>query len=390
MLRIPRAGLAFDRNEVAGAFGNLGIPVPLILSMIAVNGLDPASVFTLYGLLQILTAFAFGLPVPVQPLKAMAAIMLSQRLPASYLFGAGLAVGIFFTILGVTNLIEWLNRAIPVPVIRGIQLGLGLQLMGIAAGFMLKDGLAGIILSVIGVIITIILFSSRRLPPALLLLAIGLAYALMTSLRVDIFWKGIGFALPKLFIPTSNDLMMGTVLLAVPQIPLSLGNSIIGTSLLSSDLFPRQKPVTTKSLSINYGIMNLVSPFVSSIPVCHGAGGLAGHYRFGARTGGALVVIGSIFLLIGLFYSRVVQSVMQIFPFSILGVMLLFAGLELALTVRDVAKNKNQLFVTVFVAALAAFIPYGYALGLLAGWIIAEVIETKRIRLYADENRLRD
>lgn len=386
MLRIPRAGIAFDRNEIAGAFGNLGIPVPLILSMIAVNGLDPASVFTLYGLLQILTGFAFGLPVPVQPLKAMAAIMLSQGLPASYLFGAGLFVGVFFTILGVTNLIEWLNRTIPVSVIRGIQLGLGLQLMGIAAEFMLKDGLVGILLSVIGVIITIILFSSRRLPPALLLLAIGSAYAFMTSLHVDIFWNGVGFALPRFFIPTSNDLIMGTVLLAVPQIPLSLGNAIIGTSLLSSDLFPKQKPVTTKSLSISYGMMNLVSPFVSSIPVCHGAGGLVGHYRFGARTGGALAVIGSIFLLIGLFYSRVVQSVMQIFPFSILGVMLLFAGLELALTVRDVAKKKDQLFVTVFVAGLAAFVPYGYAIGLLAGWILAYVIETKRIRIYVNEH----
>ncbi len=383
-MRIPRAGIVLDRNEVAGAFGNLGIPIPLILSMIAVNGLDPASVFTMYGLLQLLTAFTFGLPIPVQPLKAMAAIMLSQGLPPSYLYGGGLVVGIFFTVLGLTNLIGWLNRAIPISVIRGIQLGLGLQLMGIASEFMLKDGQVGVILSIVGVVITIALFNSRRLPPALLLLTIGLAYALMTSLQVDILWKGVGFALPRFFTPASNDLLMGTVLLAVPQIPLSLGNSIIGTSLLSSDLFPKQKPVTTRSLSINYGLMNLVSPFVSSIPVCHGAGGLAGHYRFGARTGGALMLIGSIFLLIGLFYSRVVESVMRIFPFSILGVMLMFAGLELALTVRDVAKKKNELFVTVFVAALAAFLPYGYALGLVAGWILAKAIESDSIKLYAN------
>lgn len=383
-MRTPRAGIVIDRNEIAGAFGNLGIPVPLILSMIAVNGLDAASVFTMYGLLQLLTAFAFGLPIPVQPLKAMAAIMLSQRLPPSYLFGGGLVAGIFFAILGVTNLIERLNRAIPISVVRGIQLGLGLQLMGIAAEFMLKDGMIAVMLSAIGVVLTIALFNNRRLPPALLLLTIGLVFSLTTSLPVSIFWNGLGFAFPKFFAPKSDDLLMGTLLLAVPQIPLSLGNSIIGTSLLSSDLFPQQKPVTTKALSINYGLMNLTSPFVSSIPVCHGAGGLAGHYRFGARTGGALIVIGTIFLLVGLFYSRVVQAVMRIFPFSILGVMLFFAGLELTLTVRDVAKSRNQLFVTVFVAALAVFVPYGYALGLLAGWILSKLIQMERIELYAN------
>ncbi len=383
-LRVPRAGVVFDRNEVAGAFGNLGIPLPLILSMIAVNGLDAASAFTMYGLFQILTAFTFGVPIPVQPLKAMAAIMLTQRLPASYLFGGGLVVGIFFTILGVTKLIEWLNRAIPISVVRGIQLGLGLQLLSIASQFMLKDGSAGLILSIVGVVITLLLFSSRRLPPALLLLAIGLSYAFATGLRVDIFWNGAGLMLPKFFLPSFNDLLMGTVLLAVPQIPLSLGNSIIGTSLLSLDLFPKQKPVTTKSLSISYGLMNLVSPFVSGIPMCHGAGGLAGHHRFGARTGGALIIIGSIFLTVGLLYSRVVQSMMSIFPFSILGVMLFFSGLELALTMRGVVAKRDELFVTLFVAALAAFVPYGYVIGLVAGWILAKATQTTRFKFYTN------
>lgn len=374
----------FDRNEVAGAFGNLGIPLPLILSMIAVNGLDPASVFEMYGLLQIMTAFTFGVPIPVQPLKAMAAVMLTSKLPVNYLFGGGLVVGVFFTMLGVTNTITWLNRMIPLSVVRGIQLGLGLQLMSIASEFMLKDGTVGLILSIAGVMVTILLFNSRRLPPALLLLALGLAYALASGLQLTIFWNDIGFALPKLFVPSPNDLFMGAILLAVPQIPLSLGNSIIGTSLLAADLFPKEKPVTTRSLSMNYGVMNIVSPFVSSIPVCHGAGGLAGHYRFGARTGGALLVIGSLLLLVGMFYSRVVESVMRIFPFSILGVMLLFSGLELALAIRDITSDRNDLFVALLVGALAAFVPYGYVIGLVAGWILSKLTKTTRLKLFPD------
>ena len=384
MVQLTRAsyerGIRFDRNELAGSFGDLGVAIPLLTAMIVINGLDAASVFILFGLLHIYTGFAFGLPIPVQPLKAMAAIMIASKLPASYLYGAGLVVGIFFLILALTNAIELVNKVIPKSVTRGIQLGLGLNLILIAFGFMQKELWVGWLLSAIGILITLFLYNNRRIPPALILVAIGALFSIFTGFSGSVVLN-VGLNLPKLYIPTLSDIANGSVLLAIPQIPLSLGNSIIATSLLASDLFPHRK-VTTKKLALTYGTMNLIAPFFSGIPSCHGAGGLAGHYRFGARTGGAVIIIGIIFTLLGLLYGNAVGQLLKIFPFAILGVLLFFSGLELTLTIKDVANVKEELLITLFVAALVIGMTYGYLAGMVAGSILYYLMKRRVLRLF--------
>jgi len=99
--------------------------------------------------------------------------------------------------------------------------------------------------------------------------------------------------------------------------------------------------------------MNLVSPLFGGIPMCHGAGGMAGHVRFGARTGGALVILGGILIFIALFFSESVSIIFKIFPNPILGVILFFAGSELALVVKDIGDKKSDFYVMLIVAAFA-------------------------------------
>lgn len=374
---MPKA-IRFDRNELAGAFGDLGLAIPLILAMILTNGLDPASVLIMFGLMHIVTGFAFGLPMPVQPLKAMAAIMLTTKLPKEYLFGAGLVVGVFFTLLALTRLANKLDK-VPRTVTRGIQFGLGINLTLIALGYMQNGGLLGWILSTVGVVVILILYNARKVPPSLIVIALGVAASVIIGLPQNIL-NGVGLDAPKFFLPSMNGLLQGTLLLAIPQIPLSIGNSIIATALLTTDLFPSRQ-VSARKLSLTYGLMNLVSPFFSGVPVCHGAGGLAGHYRFGGRTGGTVIIIGAIFLIIGLFFSRVVSEVLSVFPLSLLGVLLFFTALELALLIRETANKKEDFFVALAVGAAVIGLPYGYLIGLVGGIILSHLLTKGKLKL---------
>ncbi|MEQ1730374.1 MAG: putative sulfate/molybdate transporter, partial [Vicinamibacterales bacterium] len=128
----PFPRLRFDRHEFAGAFGDIGTDLPLLIALIATCGLDAASVCIMFGVLQIATGVLYGIPMPVQPLKAMAAIMLAQKLSAGTLAGGGLVIGVAMLFLAVTGLLDWLVRVVPKEVVRGIQLGLGITLATLA------------------------------------------------------------------------------------------------------------------------------------------------------------------------------------------------------------------------------------------------------------------
>jgi len=377
--------MVFDRNELAGAFGDLGTFIPLVTAMIVVNRLDPVGIFLMFGLFYILSGLFYKIPVPIQPMKAMAAIMITANLPPSQLMGAGLVIGIFFTVLSFTNAIGLIDKVTSKSVVRGIQAGLGINLVLLACNFMQRGSILNWILAIIGIIVVLALFTSRRVPPALALIFLGVSFSILNGFPLDILITGIKIVLPKVSVPSMNDIVLGTVALAIPQIPLTIGNAIIATSLLSRDFFPERKTASVQRLSLSVGLMNLVSPLVGGIPTCHGAGGMAGHFRFGARTGGALIIIGVILALLGIFYSPVVLKILDLFPFAILGVLLLFAGLELILTIRDVAADKSALFVALFVAAICVGISNGYAIGLISGIPLAYAIEKKKLKLFEDQ-----
>ncbi len=362
-----RPRLRFNRHELAGAFGDLGTDLPLLIGVVAASGADSAGILIMFGLMQVFSGLWYGLPMPVQPLKAFAALVIAQQIPGRVIFGGGLAIGASMLLLTATGLIDGLARLVPKPVVRGIQLGLALQLATLALkDYVSADGLPGYALAAVAFAVTVLLLGHRRWPAALVVIGLGAVYALLFKLDLATAQRAVGLHLPGWHVPTRADILTGAVLLALPQIPLSLGNSILATRQVAADYFP-ERGLTVRQISFTYALMNLVNPFLGGFPVCHGSGGMVGHYAFGARTGGSVVLYGGLFLALGLFFSQGFAQVVQIFPLPVLGVLLLFEALTLATLLRDVADQRPALLVALLVGLLCWGLPYGYLVGLVVG-----------------------
>ena len=367
--------LRFDRNELSGSFGDIGTDFPLIVGMIIAADLDVASTLTMFGLMQILTGVTYGLPMPAQPLKAMAVMVIAQQAGSDLLYGGGLAVGIIMLLLSATGLIDLIAKVVPKVVIRGIQFGLGLQLASLALrDYVLSEGVAGYVLAASAFAVTVLLIGNRRFPPAPFIILGGFVVAFAFRVDFDALTRGLGFEHPTLHVPTGQDVWLGLLLLGLPQIPLSLGNSILATQQIAKDLFP-QRSLSVRKISFTYAMMNLINPFFSGIPTCHGSGGMAGHHAFGGRTGGSVVIYGLLYLVLGLFCAGSFEQVVHLFPKPILGVILLFEALALLALARDMMHSAAKVSLVFAIGLLAVNLPYGYLVALVAGTLLAYLSE---------------
>jgi len=365
-----KSNLRFNRQEWAGAFGDMGTDFPLIVGMILAARLDACSVLVMYGLMQVFTGLLYQRPMPVQPLKAVATIVIAQKISGPILYGGGLAIALIMLALTLTGSLDWLARSIPKCVVRGIQLGLGINLALLALkDYAARDGLNGYILALAAFLIVLLLLPNKRFPAALAVIGLGLVYAFVFKVHAADLTAGMGFHLPAIHMPTGQDILSGFLLLAIPQIPLSLGNSVLATRQVNEDLFP-DRPLSIRKIGLTYSTMNLISPFFSGVPVCHGSGGMMGHYTFGARTGGSLLIYGGMYLVLGLFFSRGFEKVLQIFPMPMLGVILFVEALALMTLVRDISADKTDLWIAFMVAIMACALPNGFVVGLIAGVLV--------------------
>jgi hypothetical protein len=382
-----RSRIRFDRNELSGAFGDIGTDLPLIIGMIASSGINGAGVFVVFGLMQWATALIYGIPMPVQPLKAVALIVITQKIGGDILYGGGLAIGLVMFFLAITGILDRLGKIIPLAVVRGIQMGLGLQLSMLALKeYILSDSTPGFLLAGAGFVITLLLIGNRRFPPALPVMVMGAIYGLLFNYDPSLFSRSSTLFFQGLQVPSFDGLLTGFLVLAIPQIPLSLGNSVFASSRIITDYFP-EKQVPVRKIGFTYALMNLIGPFFGGIPVCHGSGGLAGHYAFGARTGGSIVIYGSLFVIVGLFSGGNVSAAAAIFPKPILGVILLFEGISLLNLMRDMAPSKNNFVITVLVALAAVCLPFGYLIGMAAGTALY-YLQERRVIGIADPIRV--
>ncbi|NWF92086.1 MAG: benzoate/H(+) symporter BenE family transporter [Syntrophaceae bacterium] len=353
--------------EFAGAFGDLGTLVPFVVGYITLNKMDPLGILVAFGVFKIFVGLYFRTPVPIQPMKAIGGMAIAHAgtITPGMIWGSGIFTGLFWLLMGVTGAITWIEKVTTKPVVRGIMLGLGLSFVVEGLGMMRGEPL----FAIGGVLITLLLLQSKRFPAMLVLLGYGVILALIQKpdLFGDLSHISIRFRFPELTFGRISwkDLVAGFIVLGLPQAPLTLGNAIIGTVAENNQYFPDRK-VTARTITIDHGVMNLISTFIGGIPMCHGAGGMAGHIRFGARTGGALVILGVIVLLIGLFLSDSVSLLFQVFPRPVLGVILFFAGIELALVIRDIKLKRQNLFVLLLTAGTAMWnIGVAYLAGLL-------------------------
>ncbi len=376
----------FDRHELAGAFGDIGTDLPLLIGLCATCHLDSASVFTMFGLMQIATGLRYGIPMPVQPLKAMTAIMLGSKLAPGVFYGAGIVIGAGVLLLNVTGLLARITNWVPTVVVRGIQLGLGLTLAKLALGtYCLADGALGIALAVAGLAIFALLRRQQRVPAPLVLIGLGIIYALVRSGPLSHAAAAFGLHLPVFHAPSLDELKTGAWMLALPQLALSLGNSVIATTKASSDLFP-ERPVTVRSIGYTYAVMNLVAPWFGGVPACHGCGGLVGFYNFGARTGGAPVIYGALYLVAGVLFAPALAELVLLFPLPILGVVLFLESVALMRLTRDVFDRRSNVAIIVLVAACILWVPSGYLVGLVLGTLAASLVGRNRVSAPATES----
>ncbi|MGC8887579.1 MAG: molybdate transporter family protein [Verrucomicrobiia bacterium] len=271
-------------------------------------------------------------------------------------------------LLAVIGGLDWLARAIPKCVIRGIQFGLGLQLASVAlAKYVQSDGNAEILLAVLAFVISILLLNNKRLPAALPVIGLGILFALLVKSDAQkLSQPVVAICLPQFSLIGISDIITGFLLLSLPQIPLSIGNSVLATAQITKDLFPARN-VSVKKIGITYGIMNLIVPWFGGFPVCHGSGGLVGHYTFGGRTGGSVIIYGSVFLVLGDLFGKSFGHIINIFPLPMLGVLLLFESLGLIYHSRDIAGEKTEFPITILVGLIAAFLAYGFVIGMIIG-----------------------
>jgi sulfate permease, SulP family len=382
----------FDRMEFAGSLGDFGTLIPLSVALIMINGLSFSSVFVLVGIFYITTGLYYRLPIPVQPLKVVSAIAIAcpDKITLSVMSATAFLFGVILLLLAFTGLIDKLAKLFTKPIVRGIQLGLGfiLMLKGIdliRKPELLMNGIGsdvtffGILPLNIGVgigavFLVLFLLKNRKFPAALVVIFAGILVGIPFGSFSGIEW-GFGPTQMEYFVPSFNDLLTALVLLVIPQIPLTLGNAIIGTSDTAKTLFgsgEETKRVTNRSLSLSMGLANLFVGIFGAMPMCHGAGGLAAHYRFGARTGGSNIMIGLLFVLIALGFGVVGISLLTSIPNAVLGTLLLFAGLELALLVRDLTE-KQDLFIVFLIAGIGlatSNMSIAFGVGIIVSWLM--------------------
>ena len=347
----------FDRAEWAGAFGDLGTLIPFVVAYISLLGLEPFGILFAFGVSLIVVGLYYRTPFPVQPMKAIGAVATTQAaqtatITAGAVYGASLITGLLWLLLGISGMAQRVAAIVSRPVAIGIVLVLGLGFMLDGARLMAN----GWWLSVIALFVTLALLTNRKIPAMFLLLAGGAAVAVIRDPALLEALAGMkpGLRLPDVTVTsiTWNELVIGTLFLALPQLPLTLGNAVIAVTEENNRLFADRK-VSERKVAVSTGLMNLFSGSVGGVPMCHGAGGMAGHVAFGARTGGSCLILGALLLLLALFFSGSVQTIFRVIPSEILGVVLFLAGAQLALGSCDFARDKGERFATLVTAGLA-------------------------------------
>ena len=391
----------FNRLELAGSLGDLGTLLPIAMAMVLVNGLNPLGLFFSIGVFYIVSGVYFGITVPVQPMKVIGAYAIATALTADQILASSLLMGIFLLIIGVTGAIDLIRKATPNAVIRGVQLSTGALLMSGGVKFIigtskfqaLQDAVEpylafqslgpvpiSLVIGVGAAVVTLLLLDNKRFPAGLIVVLGGLALGLALGARINLQGQALGLYLPQTLPfgwPGKIDFSFALFALVLPQLPMTLGNAVLAYTDLSKQYFAdRSNKVTNRAACISMALANFFSFFLGGMPMCHGAGGLAAHYRFGARTAGSNLIIGLIFLILALALGSKVINVLHLLPMAVLGVLLVFAGSQLTLTVMDLDSRKDFFVATLILGITLAS---NLAAGFIAGMIVAQILKWERL-----------
>ncbi len=393
--------IKFNRMEIAGSLGDLGALLPIAIAMVLVNGLNPVGLFFSIALFFIISGLYFDVTVPVQPMKVIGAYAIATALTPSQILASSLLMGIFLLIIGLTGAIETIKKHTPTAVIRGVQLSTGAMLIsgGIkfiigTSKFQLLQNAAepylsvqffgpvqiGIVIGVIGGIVTFLFLDNKRFPAGLIVVIGGLIAGLILGARLDMSSGSFGINIPQIFpfpFPEKADFTFALFALVLPQLPMTMGNAVLAYTDLSKEYFKeKSSKVSNRKVCISMALANFLSFCLGGMPLCHGAGGLAAHYRFGARTAGSNLIIGFFLLILALVLGKNIIGFFNLLPMSILGILLVFAGAQLTLTIMDL-KTRKEFFVSTMILGIT--LASNLAVGFIAGMVIAHLLRWDKL-----------
>ena len=393
----------FDRMEIAGSLGDLGTLLPIAIGMILINGLNPMGMLFSIGIYYILSGIYFGITVPVQPMKVIGAYAIATAMTPSQVLASAALMGLFLLIIGGTNAITLIGKYTPKPVVRGVQVSTGTLLMAQGVKFMIGSSKfqmmrqmaepyltiqhigpipVGIVIGIAGGVLTLLLLENRKFPAGLVVILGGIILGLVLGTHEGFDKLNIGIYFPELLpfgLPVGADFTFAFFALVLPQLPMTIGNAVIANADLSHEYFGKDSTkVTYRALTLSMALANLLSFVVGGMPLCHGAGGLAAHYRFGARTAGSNLMIGILFMALAVFLGIHALSVVYLLPMAILGVLLIFAGGQLALTIIDM-KTRKDLFVSLLMLGIT--LASNLAVGFLVGIVVAYALKSERLNV---------
>ena len=390
----------FDRLELAGSLGDLGTLLPIAIAMVLFNGLNALGLFLSIGVFYVISGVYFGVTVPVQPMKVIGAYAIATAMTADQILASSLLMGVFLLIVGLTGAIDVIRKFTPNCVIRGVQLSTGALLIAGGVKFMIGtskyqelqqavephlaiQSIGGLpislVIGAVAAVVTLLLLDNKKFPAGLTVVAGGLVVGLALGARMDLI-GGLGFNIPRILpfgFPGKADFTFALFALVLPQLPMTLGNAVLAYTDLSKEYFgDRSAKVTNRKACVSMALANFFSFFLGGMPLCHGAGGLAAHYRFGARTAGSNLMIGGLFLALALLFGDDIVGLFNLLPMSILGVLLVFAGAQLTLTIMDLSERKDYFVATLILGITLAS---NLAAGFIVGMIVAQLLKWEKL-----------
>jgi hypothetical protein len=339
-------------NEVTGAIGDSVTVVPLVVAVAVLTDRSLGTILCWFGAVQIVWGLRYGVPVSVEPMKALVALLLAGAITAGEFLLAGLLAGAVLLGLGVTGTLARVGRHVGTATVRGVQFGVALVLFETGVRLGVGDLRAAAV--AVGVAAACVAVGRRELV-ALAVLAVGGAVA------------GARTGVPTPALPPVEVVAVGridptvrTAAAAASQLAMTVGNAALAASVLLSDYFDRD--VSADDLSTSMGVTNLLAVPLGGLPMCHGSGGIAGKYAFGARTAGANVVLGVGYVVAAVCAVELVAA----YPLAMLGVVLAVVAAGLGRTsLRATDARAIPAVVAVGVVAVVANVGAAFLLGLL-------------------------
>jgi MFS superfamily sulfate permease-like transporter len=368
-------------GDLSGAFADLGTFLPIVLGVLALQQMDPSGLFIGFGLFALCVALIYRRPIPVQPMKAVAAIVIAGHLDAATVAATGVLLGLVLLTLYALGVINELARRIPQSVLSGVQLGIGLTLTWAGLRLVQSEWLMG----GITLLLLTILQQTKLRAFTVFFVIIGTSCWSLFMADVNLPVLHPGWHWPPLITFDWDDLKRSSTTILLPQLILTLTNAVVVTAAIAGELFPRDAArISPNRLALSTGALNLILAPFGAFPMCHGAGGLVVQHQFGARTGLAPAIFGLSCLTLGFMLGSDALKLLQLLPLASVGALLAFAGFQLAMSKKLFELQPRQLGV-VLITGLCCLV-FNVAVGLLVG-LVAEWLSNQLSRQLAKVRR---